>query len=184
MRTLIFCIVKNNTKETPTATTTHHNASHISELTSEKLRALRNITVSTHSRTTLANARIESIQSCPLVTICSTDFFIFFQILLKLLFVQIRNCVIIQQANIISTHSYIFSVFHSNPQKKYWNHPAKKKLIIIHSTTPIVIYLFLFFSTQKILSIENMSPIMIAASSVSLNVTINIAMFIYKKNIF
>jgi hypothetical protein len=109
---------------------------------------------------------------------CSTDFLIFVPIFLKLAFVQIRNCVIITLASIIKIHSKIFSVFPVNPQKKYSKPAAKKKLIIIHKTIPVVIYLFLFCSTPNTLSIENINPIMIAASSVSLNVTINMPIYL------
>jgi len=69
----------------------HHSASHISAPLNEKSSAFKKITVSTHSLTTLAKARIESIQSWFVVTIFSTDFLIFFQIFRKFIFVHIKN---------------------------------------------------------------------------------------------
>ena len=155
-----------------TAHTTHAIAYQVSLLPRAKSSALKNITVSTHSRTTLAKARIESIQSCQLVTIFSTLFFIFFPISLKFAFVHMRNCVIMRQAAIMSIPSYIFSVFQVNPPRSLSNHTANIKLIAIQTSIPSVIYLFLFFSTPNTLSIENIRPIIIAASSVSRNVTI------------
>jgi hypothetical protein len=60
--TFTFLIVKKRIYEINIAQITHPIANHISQLEREKSRALRNITVSTHSLTTLAKARIESIQ--------------------------------------------------------------------------------------------------------------------------
>jgi len=70
--------------EIPIAANTPQRAIQISELTNENSRAFRNITVSTHSLTTLAKAKTESIHSWLVVTICSTDFLIFFPYIFKI----------------------------------------------------------------------------------------------------
>lgn len=153
-----------------------HRAQIISDIfQKEKLRAFKKITVSTHSLTTLANARIESIHSCHDVTILSTVLLIFFQIFLKFAFDQTKNWVIIAHAMSIRIHSYNFSVAPLNHQNIFWKRYANKKLIIIQATIPRLIYLLRFFWTQNTLNIENIRPIIIAASKVSRNVTINIS---------